>query len=99
MDEQPPEELRDILVKCTRIAPSHAVAMINTARELRRIRQQSAVFAGSQGFVTTRDLLRWAQRQPGTMDEVAADGFMLLGERLRDPEERELVQPLRRTAA
>ena len=39
-----------------------------------------------------RDLFRWANRHPSSYEELGQCGFMLLGERLRVGEERELVQ-------
>ena len=50
------------------------------------------MFAGQHGFVTARDLLRWANRRPATYQELADDGFMLLGERLRRDDERAIVR-------
>ena len=52
-------------------------------RELQRRRQASRAFAGKDGFITARDLFRWANRQSNGYDELAADGFRVLGERLR----------------
>ena len=44
------------------------------------------------GFITPRDLFRWAGRQPGTYQELAQCGYMLLGERLRQPAEQVVVR-------
>ena len=40
---------------------------------------------------TTRDLLRWAQRQPDSYDSLALHGYLLIAERLRDAEEKAVV--------
>lgn len=50
------------------------------------------MFAGKHGFITPRDLFRWAGRGAVGYPELAENGFLLLGERLRKPEERALVQ-------
>ncbi len=60
--------------------------------DLQRIRAQSSVFAGKAGFITTRDLLRWAHRQPTTKQKIAEEGYFLLAERLRKDEDKVVVQ-------
>jgi len=50
------------------------------------------VFAGKHGFITPRDLFRWAERGPAGHQALAEEGFCILGERLRSAEERGLVQ-------
>jgi midasin len=49
----------------TQIPPSYCAKLVEVMRELQRRRQGSAVFAGKDGFITARDLLRcvlFAQR-------------------------------------
>lgn len=50
------------------------------------------MFAGKHGFITPRDLFRWAERGAAGYQALAEEGFALLGERLRSAEERALVQ-------
>ena len=88
IDEIPPRELKQIIVDRCHIAPSFADAMINIFLSLRRQRQSSNIFSGKQAFLTVRDLLRWANRGPSTWEELADQGFAILGERLRTKEER-----------
>jgi midasin len=59
---------------------------------LRKRRSKSGVFRGKDGLITPRDLLRWAGRKAGSKHELATNGYMLLAERLRDEEEKVLVQ-------
>ena len=54
--------------------------------------QVSNVFAGKRGFITARDLFKWAERQPAGPQAFAEEGFLLLGERLRTPAEQADVQ-------
>lgn len=54
--------------------------------------QGSNVFAGKHGLITPRDLFKWAQRGATMYQELAGNGFMLLGERLRAKEEKLVVQ-------
>ena len=54
--------------------------------------QGSNVFAGKHGFITPRDLFKWAARGAVGYQELAESGFLLLGERLRQPAERAEVQ-------
>ena len=60
-------------------------------RELQRRRQASNAFAGRHGYITPRDLFRWAERGAVGYDELAEHGSMILGERLRSAEERAVV--------
>ncbi|GAU28763.1 hypothetical protein TSUD_357490 [Trifolium subterraneum] len=64
-------------------------------------RQSSRVFAGKHGFITPRDLFRWAKRYKTFAGEhgfitpqecLAKDGYYLLAERLRDEDEKSVVQ-------
>ena len=50
------------------------------------------MFAGKHGLITPRDLFKWAARGAVTYQQLAENGYMLLGERLRSPEERSVVQ-------
>ena len=54
--------------------------------------QVSNVFAGKHGFITPRDLFKWAERGAVGYEQLAQNGYLLLGERLRTPEDRALVQ-------
>jgi midasin len=67
-------------------------------------RQSSRVFAGKHGFITPRDLFRWAERYKHQEDIsnnkrfgqykefLAKDGYYLLAERVRDEDEKSVVQ-------
>ncbi|KAL2899651.1 Midasin [Bienertia sinuspersici] len=69
--------------------------MIEVMKELQLRRQKSKVFAGKHGFITPRDLFRWANRfsKFGTSyEDLAKDGYFLLAERLRDGIEKMVVQ-------
>ena len=52
----------------------------------------SNVFAGKHGFITPRDLFKWAGRGAVGYQELAENGYLLLGERLRTAEDRAVVQ-------
>ena len=91
-DEIPGEELQIILEKRCSMAPSHSKILIELMKELQRNRQKSKVFAGKDGFITLRDLFRWAERQPIDKMDIAEEGYMLLAERLRNSSEKLIVQ-------
>ena len=42
----------------SQVAPSYCARLVDTMRELQRRRVSSRVFAGKDGFITARDLLR-----------------------------------------
>ena len=92
IDQLPSEELNVILSRKCSIAPSTATRMLATFTELSRLRRLEGVLSGrDSALVTVRDLLRWAARGPTTREEIALEGYLVLGERLRNLEQRKLV--------
>jgi midasin len=110
-DDIPDNELEQILHERCAIPPKWATWLVNIMKELQRRRQNSRVFAGKHGFITLRDLFRWADRRPANPQDLACQGYffcnlvfslllfanfifryMLLAERLRSDEEREIVE-------
>ena len=91
LDELPTSELQTILERRCKIAPPFAAKMVGTMVELQRRRASSRVFQGKHGFITPRDLFRWGDRQPADHDELAAAGYALLAERLRQGDETAVV--------
>ncbi|KAF1780308.1 P-loop containing nucleoside triphosphate hydrolase [Phytophthora cactorum] len=92
VDEVASSELQTILQERSSLPPSYCGILIDVMRQLQLVRQQSSVFAGKSGFITTRDLLRWAERRPATKQALAEEGYCLLAERLRKDEEKEVVK-------
>lgn len=56
------------------------------------VSQVSNVFAGKHGFITPRDLFKWAGRGAVGYQELAENGYLLLAERLRTQEDRAVVR-------
>lgn len=50
------------------------------------------MFAGKHGFITPRDLFKWAGRGAVGYQQLGENGYLLLAERLRQPAERAVVQ-------
>ncbi|KAI9830098.1 MAG: hypothetical protein M1826_005091 [Phylliscum demangeonii] len=90
--EIPENELEKILAERTLIAPSYCARIVAVYKELSLVRQTERLFEQKNSFVTLRDLFRWASRPAQDREQVALNGFMLLAERVRDPEERLLVK-------
>mmetsp|Transcript_3338 Transcript_3338/g.6310 ORF Transcript_3338/g.6310 Transcript_3338/m.6310 type:complete len:5449 (+) Transcript_3338:384-16730(+) len=88
----PSAELETILNKRCQLAPPFCKTLVNVMNELQIHRQQSRLFAGKEGFITPRDLLRWANRSPDTYEELAVEGFRLLGDRVRIRADKEIVR-------
>ncbi|KAD4889375.1 hypothetical protein E3N88_21448 [Mikania micrantha] len=94
VDEIPQKELITILEKRCEVAPTYAKKMIDVMKDLQLHRQRSKVFAGKHGFITPRDLFRWADRYRKfgkSYEDLGRDGYYLLAERLRDDEEKNIV--------
>lgn len=91
VDDIPDVELHEIIEKRCSIAPSYAKRMIAVMRELQRRRSAGNLFAGRHGYITPRDLFRWANRPATSYSQLAFNGFFVLGERLRSDVERQVV--------
>ncbi|XP_024011307.1 midasin [Eutrema salsugineum] len=96
VDEIPEDELSEILFKKCSIAKTHATKMVEVMKDLQRNRQSSKAFAGKHGYITPRDLFRWADRfreyEGKSNEELAREGYYILAERLRDDTEKLVVQ-------
>ncbi|KAL6070950.1 Midasin [Balamuthia mandrillaris] len=92
IDDIPSEELETILNQRCQLPPSYCKKLVLVMQDLQRHRQGTRVFAGKHGFITLRDLFRWAERRPGSWQELAEEGYMLLAERLRRDEEKQVIQ-------
>jgi len=95
VDEIPEDELSTILENRCKVPESYAKKMVGVMKDLQLLRQSSKVFAGKHGFITPRDLFRWADRFRtfgSSYEDLAKDGYYLLAERLRDEAEKCVVQ-------
>lgn len=95
VDEIPEDELTIILENRCKIPASYAMKMVEVMKALQLHRQNSKVFAGKHGFITPRDLFRWANRFRmfgKSYEDLARDGYLLLAERLRDENEKNVVR-------
>lgn len=91
-DDIPQDELEIILRERCKIAPSYAKKIVEVYRQLSVRRQSSRLFEQKNSFATLRDLFRWALRDAVGYEELAANGYMLLAERVRSPEEKQVVK-------
>ncbi|GLD70631.1 midasin, partial [Lates japonicus] len=99
-DELPSEELETILNQRCRLPPSYCTKLVKVMLDLQSLRRGSSVFAGKHGFITLRDLFRWADRyrleeqteaSQDWLQHLADDGYMLLAGRVRKPEEEATI--------
>ncbi|KDQ20857.1 hypothetical protein BOTBODRAFT_100466 [Botryobasidium botryosum FD-172 SS1] len=91
-DDVPQAELETILCQRCRIAPSYGQRIVAVFRELQKRRQTGRVFETKQGFATLRDLFRWAGRDAVGYQQLAENGYMLLAERTRRPDDKAVVK-------
>lgn len=91
-DDIPEDELEFILRERSQIAPSFCTRIVSVYRQLSILRQSSRLFEQRNSFATLRDLFRWAMRRADDREQLANNGFMLLAERVRNPEERLAVK-------
>lgn len=91
-DDVPKDELETILCQRCQVAPSYAKKIVQVFEELRHRRQASRVFESKSSFATLRDLFRWAERGAVGYEQLANDGYMLLAERARQPEDKTVIK-------
>ncbi|KAK5114749.1 hypothetical protein LTR85_010062 [Meristemomyces frigidus] len=92
-DDIPINELQEILHKRTQLPESWCKRIVTVYRDLSALRQESRLFE-QKSFATLRDLFRWALRPVDRIEQLAENGFMLLAERVRKPEEREALKAI-----
>ncbi|SCU86226.1 LANO_0C07162g1_1 [Lachancea nothofagi CBS 11611] len=93
-DDIPQDELEVILRERCKIAPSYALKIVEVYRQLSLQRSAMRLFEQKNSFATLRDLFRWALRDAVGYENLAANGYMLLAERCRNQEEREVVKAI-----
>ena len=87
-DDIPEDELETILRERSQIASSFCTRIVAVYRKLIVLRQSGRLFEQSQSYATLRDLFRWALRKANDREQLATNGFMLLGERVRKSDDR-----------
>ncbi|CCK71283.1 AAA family ATPase midasin KNAG_0G02250 [Huiozyma naganishii CBS 8797] len=91
-DDIPTDELEIILRERCQIAPTYAKKIVEVYHQLSIERSANRLFEQKNSFATLRDLFRWALRGAVGYDELAANGYMLLGERCRNPQEKATIK-------
>ncbi|KAJ5172825.1 Midasin [Penicillium capsulatum] len=91
-DDIPESELEFILKERSQIAPSFCTRIVSVYRKLSLLRQSNRLFEQKNSFATLRDLFRWALRDADDREQLAINGFMLLAERVRNPQEKAAVK-------
>ncbi|KAL1916197.1 uncharacterized protein VTP21DRAFT_5814 [Calcarisporiella thermophila] len=91
-DDIPETELETILAKRCSIAPSHCKRLVQVYRMLMERRERTRIFEAKHGFITLRDMFRWAGRGSVTYQDLAEHGYMLLAERCRRPDAKAVVK-------
>ena len=87
----PHSEIQEIVVQSCGLAPKYGAILVNIMKELQILRHAN-LFLGKHGAVTTRDIIKCGKRQPNSMTEVANQAYMLLAEKLRQDEEKHMVE-------
>ena len=73
-DDLPTDELKTILEKRCKLPKRFCTALVAVLKELQKFRQGTRLFAGKHGFITLRDLFRWAERYQFSQPKEAIDG-------------------------
>ena len=99
-DEIPSKELETILHKKCSLPASYCKKLVGVMLELQRRRCSTGVFSGKQGYMTLRDLFRWAERYRRADEDslnydweqhLADHGYLLLAGRVRKPEDETTI--------
>uniref|UniRef100_UPI00358FB529 midasin n=1 Tax=Myxine glutinosa TaxID=7769 RepID=UPI00358FB529 len=101
LGELPSVELQMILHERCHLPPSYCLRLVQVMLDLQAYRRGSSVFAGKYGYITLRDLFRWAERyrqaKPTSdsydwLQYLANDGYRLLAGRVRKDEEAAVIR-------
>nr|XP_039270627.1 midasin-like [Styela clava] len=104
--EIPPNEINTILHRRCDLPVSRCNRLVRVMQDLQEHRRSSGIFSGKYGFITIRDLFKWAERyrrgneeDPGSVindwdQQLANDGYLLLAGRVRKEDERVLIQQI-----
>ena len=91
----PSSELAFILHKKCNLAPSYADKLVSIYTDLQKARSNSRLLDGKSGFITLRDLFRWANRKIGAGEQaLGEEGFLILAERMRTQHERDTIREI-----
>ncbi|XP_069743424.1 midasin [Narcine bancroftii] len=102
-DELPSAELEVIINKRCCLPLSYCARLVKVMLDLQSYRRGSNVFAGKNGFITLRELFRWAERYRLSdvtaqnydwIKHIATDAFMLLAGRVRKEEEVAVIRQI-----
>ena len=88
----PNKELINIIQQRCELPLSRTEIMINIFSDLQMIRSQDKIFQKNEGFITIRDLIKWGSRDIDSYEKLAIEGFILLGEKLSNNEDKEMVR-------
>ena len=88
----PNKELVSIIQQRCELPLSRTEIMINIFSDLQMIRSQDKIFQKNEGFITIRDLIKWGSRDIDSYEKLAIEGFILLGEKLSNNEDKEMVR-------
>jgi len=90
-DDIPVQELNVILARRSNLPESWCSLVVDVYKKLSTLRQEQRLFE-QNSFATLRDLFRWAFRSANSVEELADNGYMLLAEKVRKSEERDMVR-------
>lgn len=74
-DDIQDEDLMLILLERCKLPQSFAKKILSVTKDLKVFRQQSNFFMGKEGVVTVRDLIKWAERNMTTKEDLAYEGY------------------------
>ena len=90
----PNNELIKIIQQRCELPLSRVEIMINIFSDLQMIRSQDKIFQKNEGFITIRDLIKWGSRDIDSYEKLAIEGFILLGEKLSNNDDKEMVRKI-----
>ena len=93
-DDISDDDLKKIILKRCKIAPSFCEKLLKVMKELQIRRQTNNFFMGKEAAITVRDLIKWAKRPFVSSQELAVEGYCILAERLRTDEDRAEVRSI-----
>jgi len=91
-DNIPEEDLEEIIEKRCTLAKSRVKMMVAIFKDLQQIRSTEKIFSRKEGFMTIRDLIKWGSRSINEIEDLAYEGYFVIGEKVRSEEEKSTIR-------
>lgn len=94
LDHLTNEDLIRVMQERGQLPESRLKSILSTMNRLHSLRSVDSALGGKESLITVRDLLRWSSRPMSaeSKEGLAMEGFWLLGERVRETDNKKMIE-------